>query len=606
MSNNTNSDSIARNLAIKHHNNDEKKIEKRTKDIQTAEGVGSIQNIGKALEKCTLDRSASDLPSRCAIADLYGRDNSNPMLQVPTRSRNIVAPASVPKALAFRSYKNGTLITNNFLPAGRPKQQANQASPTKQLGLFPGSSRKQTELSIRPTVLSPRSPESTPSVSSPGLSASVTQPHITRSPLLHIDYPEIIRSETLKEFLYSTKPRFEKLSRAIGQQVAPAPSHFSTNSGNKKDSSQIDQNNLCKLKSLINTIPRGPTKNDLSTGSQLWQSTDGSYHSFHEIKLPPQVPRTWTERAEPYKKDILISIDSITHNIHRMKADYDASGKECWQVVDDYNPERYDLVEAVKKLSENQKEAFWMQNWIGITVNFGNRAETITESIEEALNPLYPITRFRRSILETLRKLGKETGMYEYALSIFITIICPLQNDPKENFKTLTKKQQRSPEFREVVDLAREMNKFTKINKMEVILMNVPGVRARLTIEQLNYALPFYDCNFENWSLMWQNEYMTQAESVQNWPITYLDREMYKVHQERARFGERLNNGGRDPANPSPNSTRGDFNYGVEYRADNELQDITWVRSDARGYRYEHRHEAEKAPKRPLEYYRHP
>jgi len=191
-------------------------------------------------------------------------------------------------------------------------------------------------------------------------------------------------------------------------------------------------------------------------------------------------------------------------------------------------------------------------------------------------------------------------------LTVFITIICPLRKDPNVNYKNLTKAQQRSPEFREVVDLAKEMNKFTKIKKMEVILMNVPGVRARLTMEQLNYALPFYDCNFEDWTLMWQNEYMAHSEAVQNWPITYLDREMHKVHQERARFVERMTGGGDNQDGASSSAGGGSVRYDVEYSAAHQLQNTRWIKNDARGYTYEHRLEAEEAPKRPLEYYRHP
>ena len=54
-----------------------------------------------------------------------------------------------------------------------------------------------------------------------------------------------------------------------------------------------------------------------------------------------------------------------------------------------------------------------------------------------------------------------------------------------------------------------------------------------LCLEQINFFLPFFDLEFQDWETKWQASFMTRAESISGWPLNYLDRERYKVQLER-------------------------------------------------------------------------
>ena len=600
MRENTKVRNLARELSTKSTTNNDNGKRPATR----AEVEAAIGDVTKEIEAFRLDRPAIDLPTERTTNNHITQSAEKPALDTPGRnvadSLKIEAATSTPKSLAFRSYKNGTLITNNFLSTVKPNK------PSKIIQNFPPAEQHVLHVKPATSALECTKPEATSVLSAVSV-PFVAQPQIAKNSLAYEDFTTHMRKSRLSEApVISDGSKLLTPSTTVVPQALAATGSLTVDYVLKSHGLPTEPNTIFKLKSLIKTIPPGHIKNNYSCQNQLWHSIDRSHQPLNELGLPPKVPRSWIERAEPFKKDILITVDSITHNIRRMKADYDENGNEVWWVTNDYNPERYDVIETLKKMSEREKEVFWMQNWISITLDFGKTTETITESEEEALNPLYPITRLKNSVLETLEKFDKETGMHAYALTVFITIVCPLRKDPNENYQTLTKTQQRSPEFREVADLSREMNKFTNIKKMEVIIMNVSGVRARLTMEQLNYALPFYDCDFEDWSLMWQNEYMTHAESVQNWPITYLDREMHKVHQERERFANRMTGGGGNQDSSLSNAEDGRVGNRIEYCPAHKLQNTRWVKNDARGYTYEHRLEAEETPKRPLEFYRHP
>jgi hypothetical protein len=76
------------------------------------------------------------------------------------------------------------------------------------------------------------------------------------------------------------------------------------------------------------------------------------------------------------------------------------------------------------------------------------------------------------------------------------------------------------------------------LRKLDIVLHTPAYTRNPLTLEQLNYALPFYELPFTGWELKWQNTYMSRPETVLGWPIMYLDIERGKIDREIERAME--------------------------------------------------------------------
>ncbi|KAG9244941.1 hypothetical protein BJ878DRAFT_541795 [Calycina marina] len=223
---------------------------------------------------------------------------------------------------------------------------------------------------------------------------------------------------------------------------------------------------------LVKTIPT------LSFPTYRSETSQPPYKSIGRIRQdPPLLDETlpmscnFIRRADQSSKDLVISANSVVFNRQRVCVNYDANGQIMFHNTNEFDPDKHDLINTLSHMSENDKENLWEKTWINIIVDYGVDLETITEPVQGAP---FSITRLQNSIVETLRYFDEETGIYDYAKTIFFTIVCPHRNDRHVNFRASKFAQQHTPEFREIVDLAREMNGFKNIEKLEVILHNLP------------------------------------------------------------------------------------------------------------------------------------
>jgi hypothetical protein len=83
--------------------------------------------------------------------------------------------------------------------------------------------------------------------------------------------------------------------------------------------------------------------------------------------------------------------------------------------------------------------------------------------------------------------------------------------------------------YRGIQKVVDKMKHFTAIKKLDIVLHTPPNGTAPVSLEQLNHVLPFYELEFTRWGLLWQTSYMSRPETVCGWPITYLDKERFRI-----------------------------------------------------------------------------
>ena len=98
-----------------------------------------------------------------------------------------------------------------------------------------------------------------------------------------------------------------------------------------------------------------------------------------------------------------------------------------------------------------------------------------------------------------------------------------------------TKAQMETTAFKAVERVANKLKELTSLARLEIVLRTPAHTHPPISLEQLNYALPFYELPFTDWELKRQNTYMSRPEMVRGWPISYLDIERFKIDREIAK-----------------------------------------------------------------------
>ena len=514
----------------------------------------TTDEVEKMLEAVTLDKSTvvtiekqGERGSNLLSKSVKVADKKEDMVKITTKQgENGLKPA--PK-LDFKSFMNGTLITPNFNPQGVWAQSTEHLRK----GTHPSLSANSPAFIPRPPALqnvAAYQQSSPPAVPVGGVY------RLQHSPVTPIGGGAYQPQHT------PSKP----LSGGVSLNAFPTP----------PATPRTLKFSVEKLQSFIKTIPP-PSFN--SSEIVPFKLVEPSEYSF-------------LERADPYEKDILISANHIIHNIHRVIKTTSADGGIGYQITDEFNDGKYDVIEALIKMNEEEQQEFWHQNWISISLDFSGEIETEEAEDEDGCK----FDKLKKSVVANMLEFGENTGIYKFAKTIFVSISCPPKGVFNHEIRACTKSQQQSPQFREIADVVKELDKYVGIQKLEVIIKVSGKHRSLLTFDQLNWALPFYDCYFENWDLMWQTETMSFPEKLDQWPLSYLDREMHKVHQYRDREWEkRQYRSKRIEAAGAFTAQIDDVNLVIEYRA-----------NDARGNTWEHRMQAELEPLRPISYYKHP
>jgi hypothetical protein len=138
----------------------------------------------------------------------------------------------------------------------------------------------------------------------------------------------------------------------------------------------------------------------------------------------------------------------------------------------------------------------------------------------------------RTTIIDMMEMLGPEFP--EFTKTVFVEILLPPADPNGADVQNLSPEQELSPQYQLIEQLVWMLDNFKNIQKLEVILRTQSVSSASpLTIEHINYFLPFFDLEFEDWECKWQAEYMSRPEHIVSWPLTYLDRERHKVKMNR-------------------------------------------------------------------------
>ena len=410
-----------------------------------------------------------------------------------------------PVALPFRSYQSGTLHTSNFEPS----------APTPNGGPATKSTKR----------LSATSAVFVPSKSSVVISA------VGNSAVGHF------------------AGKFAAGNSAAGSSAGNCAGYagyagYARNSagyaGNAAHDSAVGNSasmmlTLEKLKGLL-TPPRSHQHHrvlslNTATHSSETALTTPSGHSTHtavtsptyEVPKERKVVRVFTTRAEKDQKDVIITHRWVNHNVIRLEEVRDAYGYSELRDTGLYAHETYDFQAALLEKTVMQRVAFWTGNWVEIyldiaQINICNSAwaSTAEQVREDALKK-------QIGAVQVMNSLGAE--FTAHTRTVFVTICCPRESSYGANSYNdrCTREQQESTAYIAIQNVANKLKELTSLARLEIVLRTEAHSPTPVSIEQLNYALPFYELPFTHWELKWQTEYMRHPEPIRGWPITYLD-----------------------------------------------------------------------------------
>ena len=310
----------------------------------------------------------------------------------------------------------------------------------------------------------------------------------------------------------------------------------------------LDVPTLEKLKGLL-TPPKSHqhhrvmSLNTLTHGSETALTTPSDHSVYTAITSPtypvpsegPKVVRTFTTRANKDQKDVIITHAYVNHNVVRLEELRDASGHSELRDTGTYARENYNFQVAISQKTVKQRVAFWTGNWVEIVLDIGQISASSNNCAPTAKDIEDDLLKKQVGAVQVMNSLGSEFAAH--TRTIFIAIHCPPESSYGENSYTnsCTKEQQESAGYRAIQNVANKLKGFTSLARLEIVLCTKAHSPTPVSLEQLNYALPFYELPFTHWQLKWQNTYMRRPEPIRGWPITYLDIERGRMDLDIAR-----------------------------------------------------------------------
>jgi hypothetical protein len=253
-------------------------------------------------------------------------------------------------------------------------------------------------------------------------------------------------------------------------------------------------------------------------------------HGYYTQQRPPiPGPRSYLSRKDPTGKDIIITSSKITRNIVRIHETHDENGDVHQTYGNEFKEGNYDVVEDIHQMDDATRQDFWACNWVEIVVDF--RAEEPSDMITDGESNK-ALVKSEATVLDMMARLGAD--LPKYAKTVFVLIRLPTTDASAPAVLNLSSAQEASLEFKLIESLVELLDTFTSLQKLEVILRTASmTARAPLSLEHINYFLPFFDLAFEEWETKWQAPFMSRAELITAWPLTYLDRERHKINMQR-------------------------------------------------------------------------
>ena len=400
----------------------------------------------------------------------------------------------VPQNLRFRSYATNTLDTKNFQP--------------------PGYIPKKVQPVAKADVLSAKSPAFVP---------GVPQGKETQQPAA--------ASASRAQQTAVNKPGHDGAFGSTRQsKVAPNPS---AGFGNFQD----------LVKEFPPYNPAHHAKH-LSDGSNLTSPSASAISAATSRTTTNSSPYKTREgvivRVDRTKKDFVIRANGLSRNRVHVDEFMMPNGNLILQPHPGFNPA--DVLGEIAEKNEADKEHFWYNNHVQIVVDLrGLLAVTVTDNKGDAKGKGKEVVAVSPpTVIDQISKLGKD--FYKYAVNITVSIIFPPTRDgsvaPRpQNISDKHVKwvypdysiAANTTGFAIMQQLVAKLDKCVSLQYLEVIIHNLNACSTLpFTLEQLYYALPFYDLHFEEWELKWQGNYMSEPVDVGHFPTILLDKQRNK------------------------------------------------------------------------------
>lgn len=303
-----------------------------------------------------------------------------------------------------------------------------------------------------------------------------------------------------------------------------------------------------------------------STDSQP-SSGGGSLSTL--LSTPQSLRRVIDIRVNKKKKDLVINANSVYRNrVNNCIQTLTPEGDIVINPPDPFNPGN--ILNEIAAFDDNAKKNYWQTNVVQIEVDLRNIPTVVVNekkgdanvekkdiakvvAAETKVNDKSKgkeVVAHTPTVMDQIMRLGPD--FYDYATDIHIDIQFPAPRDgslaPRAH--TVTNKQGKwiypdhsvsvgTPGFVILERLAVELDKIVSIKSLEVILHNAhASATVPFTLEQLFYALPFYDLKFMEWQLKWQGNYMSEPVEVGHFPLILLDKERNKWLWEKKKAAQ--------------------------------------------------------------------
>ena len=289
------------------------------------------------------------------------------------------------------------------------------------------------------------------------------------------------------------------------------------------------------------------------------QPSSGGASLCTALTTPQPLRRVIDIRVNQKKKDIVINANSVYRNrVNNCIQTLTPEGDIVINPPDPFNPGN--ILNEIAALDDYAKKHYWQTNIVQIEVDLRNIPTVVVDekkgdasiekkgiakvvALETKVNDKSKgkeVVTHTPTVMDQITRLGPD--FYDYATDIHIDIQFPAPRDgflaPRAH--TTANKQGRwiypdhnisvgTPGFVILEKLAVELDKVVSIKSLEVILHNAhASATVPFTLEQLYYALPFYDLQFMDWQLKWQGNYMSEPVEVGHFPLILLDKERNK------------------------------------------------------------------------------
>ncbi|KAJ8071536.1 hypothetical protein OCU04_001851 [Sclerotinia nivalis] len=445
-------------------------------------------------------------------------DLPNLTLPFPSAVDGGSAAPSPQSPLAFKSFRQGTLITPNFESLGRVVAKSLSATSPEFVPAVP------VKIAPYPKVhgdTSSKAPAVEKSQNQPDLSGHA---QLTRTP--HHIYTEVGRLEAISELPMEMEAGIIPANRIQLNSTDTHGLNLRTAFHRVRDG--MDAMSI----SSANSTPEKTGSSPFVTPTKL-KETPLSTPSPVVFPTGPRPEKSRFGRADKKKKDIIITQLGVIRNLARITERFTENGYPYKHAsADEFQPDVYDVADTVSKMPAKEREEFWAKNWIEIEVDLRSEEEEIcvNAQVEGEEEP----RKDYDTLLKYIDNLGPD--FTAHAKYMFVSIIFPSIPDAdqsKVNSSVLGCQQ--THEFQHIEKLVAKLQHFPKIKRLDVILQTPSNTKKPLSIPQLNLVLPFYDLGFTDWNIKWRTSFMTKAEPVGGWPIHYLDKERNRLLRERDR-----------------------------------------------------------------------